>query len=152
MLTGESYEAFQSPRGSFGAVVATLLAIVASVAIAQVGLSPRSAPVEIRFCNATPGVLSNLVTYGWRLGDVEPGRCSAYVRVNRGFSTMGVGATLGTKRYEVWPEDHVGDQVLAQGRYTFSIRNTHYGPSSVLIDEVRDPSSARPSAPLARPS
>ena len=37
--------------------------------------------------------------------------------------------------YEVWPEDHVGDQVLAEGRRTFAIEVTQDGLASVLIDE-----------------
>jgi len=134
-LAGESYEALQTPPSSFGAVVALLLAITAAVAVAQVALSPPNKPVEVRFCNLTPAVLSNVVTHGWRLGDIAPGRCSALVKMNRGFSTMGFGATSQARRYEVWPEDHVGDRVLAEGRYTFLIETTEDGLTSVLMNE-----------------
>lgn len=136
-MTGESSESLLSTRGTFGVVFTTLLAIAAAVTVAQDALSPRFVPVDIRFCNATPDVLGNftLTADGWRLGDIAPGRCSAFVRVTRGYANMGFSASIGATRYDVWPEDHVGDRMLASGRHTFAVRVTEFGLRGVLVDD-----------------
>ncbi len=134
-MTDGSDEILQSPRAGFGAALALILATAAAVAVAQVALSPRDEPVEVRFCNLTQTALGNVVTSGWRLGDIAPGQCSAFVRMPRGFSTMGFGATSQSRRYERWPEDHADARPLPAGRYTFLIETTPDGLTDVLMNE-----------------
>ena len=135
-MIDESHDTHSMGLGSFGLALTIVLAIAASTALAQIGLSPKFVPVDIRLCNATEATFRSVDIRTRKLGDIAPGACSAFVRVKRGYSTIGFSSYIGTTRYDAWPIDYVGARILGtNGRYTFVIQFNGCGPYAELADE-----------------
>lgn len=141
-MTRPSNEPAPESRNSFGAIFATLLAAGVAAGIAwraAAPVAPVDVPVDIRFCNETRDVLGAVVTARGQFGDIAPGRCSDFARLDRAYPTIGFAASVAGRRHEMWPEDHL-DEPLAAGHYTFAIRATGDGLVSVLLGaDVREP-------------
>jgi hypothetical protein len=113
--------------------------VVAALALAMLGCVNHGAPVppveradtdaapavQIRIRNGTnvdfDSVEVRFPNQTGRFGAVAVGETSGYRRVNGAYRYAYVEARAGDKRYVVQPIDYVGESLLAEGRYTYSL-------------------------------
>ncbi|MES3020604.1 MAG: hypothetical protein V4857_03360 [Pseudomonadota bacterium] len=122
MNTGNSNREEKFPRAllrSAGLVIAILVSLVLILYVAMAALAPPRA--HARLCNATGVELSQVNFAGREFGGLGVGAVTSPVAFEGLFADESVVVTMEGRRVKHILFDHVGDEPLASGTYTFHL-------------------------------
>ena len=112
-------DAALGPVPGFGIVFLTLLAVAA--VLTPVLWPAPFRPVQVSICNESDIVLRHLRVSDVEFGDLAPGTCSSYRRLERVYSRLAFQFSAWTERQGWVPEDRLDERALPSGRYQFVV-------------------------------
>jgi hypothetical protein len=112
----DTLELFARPR--YFAVI--IIAIVAFVALFVAFFWPRPVPLtDARVRNASQFTLTDVVIGKGHYGDITAGEITEYRTWGPAYPHPLIAFHVGTQVLRLVPEDHVSEQVLGPGRFTY---------------------------------
>jgi hypothetical protein len=119
MTTDAPASTFLLSRPPFWVTTATVAAVLGVLSVAY---WPRALPKsEIRVHNASGVTLHDVIVDRAHYGDIAAGESTAYQSWGPAYPHPKVQFEVGGTRLEQIPVDHVGENILGAGRFTYAI-------------------------------